>query len=114
MSGLLPLSHTLVPTLVGVDGFYKLSTDEEDEWHQLLYPLRRLDDYDECAIEIYDSNKRRLGFIHWNNWNEGEERVSDYSTYFDENWGEFGATATSDFKSIGHLCQAWHMKWKLL
>ena len=52
MSGLLPLSHTLVPTLVGVDGFYQLSTDEEDEWPPLLYPLRRLDDYDECAIEI--------------------------------------------------------------
>ena len=114
MSGLRPLSDTLVQTLVGVDGFYKLSIDEKDEWHQHLYPLRRLDDYNESTIKIFDSKKKYLGFIYWNNWNEGDERVSDYSTYFDKHWGKFGATATSDFESIGDLCRDWHEKWREL
>ena len=118
MTGLRPLSDTLVTTLIGVTGFYKLSIDnmgKNGEFYR--YPpssLRRLNDYGECTIEIYDSNKKYLGFIYWNNWNEGDERVSDYSTYFDEHWGEFGDTATSDFESIGDLCRDWHEKWREL
>ena len=120
MTGLLPLSYTLVRTLIGDDGYYKIDRDDGGpplgsyKKRKSLKGLNLLLELEAATIRIYNSKKKYLGFIYWNNWNEGDERVSDYSTYFDEHWGKFGATATSDFESIGDLCRDWHEKWREL
>ena len=127
MKGLQPLSYILVKTLIGDDGYYKI--DRQDGGPPIIpndgpvgsYRIRKklkgldtLLDLEIAKIVIYDSKKKYLGFIIWNNWNEGDERVNDYSIWFDEHWGKFGATAQSPFKSIDELCGDWHDRWEQL
>ena len=45
-----------------------------------------VDAVDEARIEIYKENEY-IGFIYWTNFNDGVERVSDYSVVLDEKYG---------------------------
>ena len=120
MKGLQPLSYILVKTLIGDDGYYKV--DRQDggppvgsyKKRKRLKGLDLLLDLEIANIVIYDSKKKYLGFISWNSWNEGDERVNNYSIWFDEHWGEFGATSESPFKSIDELCSDWNYRWEEL
>ena len=118
--GLQPLSYILVKTLIGYDGHYKVNRqytegrDFQCRRYRFTKGLDCLPDLETAIISIYGSKGELLGLIYWNNWNEGYERVSDYSIWFDEQWGEFGATAKSPFKSIDELCSDWNYRWEEL
>ena len=120
MKGLQPLSYILVKTLIGDDGYYRVNRQDGEppvgsyKKRKRLKGLDCLPDLETAIISIYGSKRELLGLIYWNNWNEGYERVSDYSIWFDEHWGEFGATAKSPFKSIDELCSDWNYRWEEL
>ena len=47
-----------------------------------------VDAVDEARVEIWENqNDEYIGFIYWTNFNDGAERVSDYSVVLDEKYG---------------------------
>ena len=73
MTGLLPLSYTLVRTLIGDDGYYKIDRDDGGpplglyKKRKSLKGLNLLLELEAATIRIYNSKKKYLGFIYWNN-----------------------------------------------
>jgi len=47
-----------------------------------------VDAVDEARIEIWENqNDEYIGFIYWTNFNDGAERIVDYSVVLDEKYG---------------------------
>ena len=62
-----------------------------------------VDAVDEARIEIWENqNDEYIGFIYWTNFNDGAERVSDYSVSLDEKYG------------LNKILNDWEKKYELL
>ncbi len=63
-----------------------------------------VDAVDEARIEIYRKSEEDdyIGFIYWTNFNEGTERVVDYSVSLDEKYG------------LNKILNDWEKKYELL
>ena len=96
-----PLLVEILESILRTDGklAYTIECDEE----VLVHPTRDtslacnqkeddksegVDAVDEARIEIWENqNDEYIGFIYWTNFNDGVERVSDYSVVLDEKYG---------------------------
>ena len=61
--------------------------DAVDEARIEIYSLgetQKMPDLEDCYVE---GDHQYIGFIYWTNFNDGAERVSDYSVSLDEKYG---------------------------
>ena len=61
--------------------------DAVDEARIEIYSLgetQKMPDLEDCYVE---GDHQYIGFIYWTNFNDGVERVSDYSVVLDEKYG---------------------------
>ena len=101
-----PLLVEILESILSTDGklAYVITCDEEElvsftRDTSLACNQKEGDEYegvdavDEARIEIWTWKEREsryedyIGFIYWTNFNEGAERVSDYSVSLDEKYG---------------------------
>tara|TARA_B100001559_G_scaffold313468_2_gene312539 strand:- start:708 stop:1043 length:336 start_codon:yes stop_codon:yes gene_type:complete len=87
-----PLIKTIVEKATKKGGYYSIDYVEGDEYQKitndisLLCNQKSTDEYvgisnlDESVIRIYDADKEYRGFIYWIAYNNGIDRLSDYST----------------------------------
>ena len=62
-----------------------------------------VDAVDEARVEIWENKADEyIGFIYWTNFNEGTERVVDYSVSLDEKYG------------LNKILNDWEKKYELL
>jgi hypothetical protein len=91
-----PLIKTIVEKAIKNGGSYSIDYVHGDEYQKkttdisLLCNQKDGDQYvgvnnlDECYIYIYDKNNDdSVGYIHWIAWNDGTDRISDYSLSLD-------------------------------
>ena len=111
-----PLLVEILESILRTDGklAYTIECDEE----VLVHPTRDtslacnqkeddksegVDAVDEARIEIWENqNDEYIGFIYWTNFNDGAERVSDYSVSLDEKYG------------LNKILNDWEKKYELL
>ena len=111
-----PLLVEILESILSTDGklAYTIECDEE----VLVHPTRDtslacnqkeddksegVDAVDEARIEIWENqNDEYIGFIYWTNFNDGVERVSDYSVSLDEKYG------------LNKILNDWEKKYELL
>ena len=87
-----PLITTIVEKPTKKGGYYSIDVYGGEEYQEitndisLLCNQKSTDEYvgisnlDESVIRIYDADKEYRGFIYWLAYNNGIERLSDYST----------------------------------
>tara|TARA_R100001082_G_C4274492_1_gene121206 strand:- start:57 stop:392 length:336 start_codon:yes stop_codon:yes gene_type:complete len=109
-----PLIKTIVEKATKKGGYYSIDYREGDEYQKitnditLLCNQKSTDEYvglsnlDESIIRIYDSNKESRGWIFWIAYNNGIDRLSDYST------------GLEDFINITEVYEKWEDDFYLL
>jgi len=87
-----PFIQTIVEEATNKGGFYSIDVYGGEEYQELTNDIsllcnqKRTDEYvgisnlDESVISIYDADKEYKGFIYWIAYNDGIDRLSDYST----------------------------------
>ena len=73
-----------------------------DEGRIEIYSLgetQKMPDLEDCYVE---GDHQYIGFIYWTNFNDGVERVSDYSVVLDEKYG------------LDKILDDWEKKYELL
>ena len=111
-----PLLVEILESILRTDG--KLAYTIECDGEVLVHPTRDtslacnqkeddkyegVDAVDEARIEIWENqNDEYIGFIYWTNFNDGAERVSDYSVSLDEKYG------------LNKILNDWEKKYELL
>ena len=86
-----PLITTIVEKATKKGGYYSIECEGEEYQEltndmSLLCNQKATDEYvgisnlDESVISIYDADKEYRGFIYWIAYNDGIDRLSDYST----------------------------------
>ena len=116
-----PLLVEILESILRTDGklAYLITCDEEDlvsltRDTSLACNQKEDDEYegvdavDEARIEIWTWKEKEsryedyIGFIYWTNFNDGVERVSDYSVVLDEKYG------------LDKILDDWEKKYELL
>ena len=109
-----PLIKTIVEKATKKGGYYSIDVYGGEEYQEmtndisLLCNQKSTDEYvgisnlDESVIFIYDADKEYKGFIYWIAYNNGVERLSDYST------------SLESFIKIDKVSDEWQDKYYLL